>query len=117
MNGRSDTQGDRADLSLHPRRLLPGPAFRNLDDLNDQLGDWLENVVEAFAMERAQLKPLPAGPYKAVLRLKRRITRDGMVSVGGNLYSMPDGTRRQARSSGSMTDESEELYFGRSGEI
>jgi hypothetical protein len=30
-----------------------------------------------------------------VLALERRITRDGMVSVGGNLYSVPDTTRRR----------------------
>jgi hypothetical protein len=30
-----------------------------------------------------------------VLALERRITRDGMVSVAGNLYSVPDGTRRR----------------------
>jgi len=41
------------------------------------------------------LKPLPAGPFNAVLRLERRISHEGMVSVGGNLYSVPDGTRRR----------------------
>jgi hypothetical protein len=30
-----------------------------------------------------------------VLRLERRITKDGMVSVDGNLYSVPDTTRRR----------------------
>ena len=30
-----------------------------------------------------------------MLRLERRISRDGMVSVGGNLYSVPDATRRR----------------------
>jgi hypothetical protein len=29
-----------------------------------------------------------------VLRLERRISRDGMVSVGGNLYSVPNTARR-----------------------
>jgi len=43
-----------------------------------------------------QLLPLPAGAFQAVLRLERRITRDGMVSVGGNLYSVPNATRRRA---------------------
>ncbi|MHB0685267.1 Mu transposase domain-containing protein, partial [Roseomonas mucosa] len=52
-------------------------------------------VVEHFAEERPALRPLPAGPYEAVLGLERRITREGMVSVGGNLYSVPDGTRRR----------------------
>ena len=52
-------------------------------------------VSEHFAEERPSLQPLPAGPFQAVLRLERRITRDGMVSIGGNLYSVPDTTRRR----------------------
>lgn len=50
---------------------------------------------DAFAEERAALKPLPAGPYRAVLKLERRVSHEGMVSVGGNLYSVPDATRRR----------------------
>ena len=38
---------------------------------------------------------MPAGPFNAVLRLERRISHEGMISVGGNLYSVPDGTRRR----------------------
>ena len=84
-------------------------SFRDLDDLNAQLGQWLDEVANArvhattrrvvaehFAEERSHLKPLPAGPFQAVLRLDRRVTRDGMVSIGGNLYSVPDSTRRRA---------------------
>ncbi|WP_415838808.1 Mu transposase domain-containing protein, partial [Roseomonas mucosa] len=83
-------------------------SFRSLDDLNAQFRQWLDQVanrrlhattrrivVEHFAEERPALRPLPAGPYEAVLGLERRITREGMVSVGGNLYSVPDGTRRR----------------------
>jgi Integrase core domain len=83
--------------------------FRNLDDLNAQLRRWLDEVANArthattgrvvaehFAEERPRLKPLPAGPFTAVLRLERRVTREGMVSVGGNLYSVPDCTRKRA---------------------
>jgi transposase len=85
-----------------------GRSFRNLADLNDQLADWLDQVAnrrrhgttlrlidQAFADEQAALKPLPALPFRSVLRLERRITRDGMISVDGNLYSVPDGTRRR----------------------
>ena len=84
-------------------------TFRNLDDLNAQLGQWLDQVAnrrvhattgrvvaEHFAEERPFLKPLPAGPFNAVLGLERRISREGMISVGGNLYSVPDSTRRRA---------------------
>jgi transposase len=83
--------------------------FRNLDDLNAQLRRWLDEVAnlrthattgrvvaEHFAEERPSLKSLPAGPFTAVLRLERRVTREGMVSVGGNLYSVPDCTRKRA---------------------
>lgn len=52
-------------------------------------------VAEHFAEEQAFLKPLPAGPFNAVLGLERRISREGMISVGGNLYSVPDSTRRR----------------------
>ncbi|WP_264658887.1 IS21 family transposase [Azospirillum canadense] len=83
-------------------------TFRNLDDLNAQFTQWLDQVanvrrhattqrvvIEHFAEECGRLKELPAGPFNTVLGLERRITRDGMVSVGGNLYSVPDSTRRR----------------------
>ena len=85
-----------------------GRSFRNRDDLNGQFRQWLDQVANArvhatthrvvsehFAEERPSLQPLPAGPFQAVLRLERRITKDGMVSVDGNLYSVPDTTRRR----------------------
>ena len=81
-------------------------SFANLQDLNGQLRVWLDTVANArlhgstgrvvaedFAAERASLKPLPAGRFDAVLRTERRVSHDGMVSVSGNLYSVPDGTR------------------------
>jgi transposase len=93
-------------------------SFRNLDDLNGQFQQWLDEVANArvhattkrvvaehFAEERLSLQALPAGPYQAVLRLDRRITRDGMVSVAGNLYSVPDGTRRRIVEVHQLTDE------------
>jgi transposase len=85
-----------------------GGSFRNLDDLNAQFRHWLDTVanprrhattgrivLEHFAEEKPYLKALPAIPFTVVLTLDRRITRDGMVSVGGNLYSVPDSTRRR----------------------
>ena len=86
-----------------------GRTFRNLEDLNAQFAQWLATVAnprvhattgravtDAFADERPHLKTLPLAPYRTVLKLERRITRDGMVSVGGNLYSVPDGPRRRS---------------------
>ena len=83
-------------------------SFRNLEDLNDEFRQWLDQVAnvpthatthrvvsEHFAEERPPLQPLPAGPFQAVLRLERRITKDGMVFVDDNLYSVPNTTRRR----------------------
>jgi transposase len=85
-----------------------GGVFRNLDDLNGQLRRWLDTIAnprlhatthrvvnEAFAEEKPAMKPLPLAPYQAVLRLERRASHEGMVSIGGNLYSVPDTTRRR----------------------
>jgi transposase len=85
-----------------------GGSFRDLDDLNLQLRHWLDTVAnprlhatthrivtEAFAEERQALAPLPLAPYRTVLKLERRVSHEGMVSVGGNLYSVPDTTRRR----------------------
>lgn len=95
-----------------------GRRFRNLDDLNAQFQLWLDAVANArvhattrrvvaehFAEERAELQSLPVGPFQAVLRLERRITRDGMVSVDGNLYSVPDTARRRTVEVHSTADE------------
>jgi transposase len=82
-------------------------TFRNLDDLNGQLDDWLATVAnlrvhgttqkvvaEAFAAEQDELQALPATPFDALLKLERRVSHDGLVSIGGNYYSVPDRTRR-----------------------
>ena len=83
-------------------------TFRSLDDLNAQFDDWRGKVAnprvhattgrivdQAFAEEQGYLVPLPAHPYDAVLTVERRAGRDGMVSVGGNLYSVPDAARKR----------------------
>lgn len=85
-----------------------GRAFRDMEDLNGQLGKWLDGVAnrrlhgttrrlvdEAFAEETGALLPLPAIGLTAVLKMERRLSHDGMVSVDGNLYSVPDTTRRR----------------------
>lgn len=91
---------------------------RDLDDLSLQLRGWLDTVAnlrvhatthrvanEAFAQEKSALTPLPLVPYRAVLRLERRISHDGMISVGGNTYSAPDTTRRRVLEVHSLIDE------------
>ena len=82
--------------------------FQNLEDLNGQFDLWRSGIAnvrthgttgrvvkEAVAEERAHLHPLPARPYDAVLTVERRVSHDGMVSVGGNRYSVPDQTRKR----------------------
>ncbi|WP_035979011.1 IS21 family transposase (plasmid) [Kozakia baliensis] len=85
-----------------------GQSFRDLDELNARFDDWLRTIANArchattgrivaehFADERPHLRTLPAHPYDAVLTVERRVSREGMVSVGGNLYSVPDTARRR----------------------
>lgn len=84
-----------------------GRTFRNLEDLNVQLTDWLDTVAnvrihgttqrvvaEAFAAEQPELQALPDHRFGAVLKLERRVSHDGFVAIGGNYYSVPDRTRR-----------------------
>ena len=85
-----------------------GRTFRNLEDLNRQFEQWRTGIAnprvhattnrivdEAFAEEQPSLIPLPALAYDAVLTIERRVSQEGMVSVGGNLYSVPDTTRKR----------------------
>ena len=84
-----------------------GRSFRNLEDLNAQLVNWLDTVAnvrvhgttqrvvaEAFAAEQPELQTLPQHRFDAVLKLERRVSHDGFVAIGGNYYSVPDRTRR-----------------------
>ena len=93
-------------------------SFRNLDDLNAQLRHWLDTVAnprlhattqrvvnEAFAEEKPHLKILPLAPFRSVLKLERRVSHEGMVSVGGNLYSVPDATRKRVVEVHTLADE------------
>jgi transposase len=93
-------------------------SFRNLDDLNAQLQHWLDTVAnprvhattqrvvnEAFAEEKPHLKTLPLLPFRSVLKLERRVSHEGMVSVGGNLYSVLDATRKRIVEVHTLADE------------
>jgi hypothetical protein len=101
-------------------------SFQNLDDLNAQLRHWLDTVanlrvhattgrvvVEAFAEEQPRLQPLPLVPFRSVLRLERRVSHEGMVSVGGNYYSVPDTTRRRVLEVQALADEVQIYEAGR----
>jgi hypothetical protein len=60
-------------------------------------------VNEAFAEEK--LQPLPVVPFRAVLKLERRVSHEGIFSVGGNLYSVPDTTRKRVVEVHTLADE------------
>ena len=92
--------------------------FADIGDMNRQLRHWLDTVanarrhgstdrvvVEHFAQERPSLQPLPAGRFEAVLNVQRRLSHDGLVSVGGNYYSVPDGTRSRVVEVQSLADQ------------
>jgi transposase len=79
--------------------------FANFDDLNRQRHARLDTAADArlhgsagrivdehFAADCVSLKLLPAGRFDAMLRTVRRVSHEGLVSVGGNLYSVPDDT-------------------------
>lgn len=81
-----------------------GNEFDDINDLNQRFDQWRHQIAnarehattrrvitEAFEEERSALGVLPAGMFNDVLTMERRVTRDGMVSVDGNLYSVPDG--------------------------
>ena len=58
--------------------------------------DGLDRFVSHF-VNRLDAKgrvSIPA-PFRSVLKLERRVSHEGMVSVGGNLYSVPDATRKR----------------------
>ncbi len=62
-------------------------------------------VAEAFAEEKPKLQELPPVPFGSVLKLERRVSHEGMVSVGGNLYSVPDTTRKRLVEVHTLADE------------
>ena len=93
-------------------------SFRNFDDLNAQLRHWLDTVAdprthatikrvvsEAFAEEQTALRQLPLLRCCAVLKLERRVSHDGMISIGGNGYSVPDTARRRVLDVHCLIDE------------
>jgi len=82
--------------------------FHNLADMNRQLRQWLDTVanvrvhgtthrlvVQHFSEECPALQRLPAGAFNGIIRLERRVSHEGLVSVGGNYYSVPDRTRKR----------------------
>ena len=52
-------------------------------------------VGEAFTAAKPSLTPLPAIPFRALLKLEQCITKNGRVCREGNIHEVPDGTRNR----------------------
>jgi transposase len=94
------------------------PAFRNLDDLHAQLRHWLDTVANprvhrdhatgrrrGFCRGEAGSPAAAAGALPLGPKLQRRVSHEGMVSVGGNFYSVPDITRIRLLEVHALVDE------------
>ncbi len=82
------------------RSFLNGREFRDLADLRQQLGEWLDQIVdhrrrkgttalERFAEEAPHLVPLPRHPYDTARVVYRLCTIDGFLEYRGNRYAVP----------------------------
>jgi hypothetical protein len=105
---RAKTKGrvERA-VSYLRRNFFYGRRFRDMEDLNSQLEEWLEETANArmhgttsevpsqrLQDEKSHLRHLPADNYVPLITLGRRVSRDGFVAYNGNEYSVPDGLKR-----------------------
>jgi transposase len=105
---RAKTKGKiERSVSYLRHNFFYGRQFRDLADLNKQLGLWLEQTANSrihgttheipkirLQQEAAHLKPLNADFFMPVVNLSRRVTHDGYVAYNGNDYSLPEGVIR-----------------------
>ena len=79
-----------------------GRSFRNLEDLNAQLVNWLDTVAnvrvhgttqrvvaEAFAAEQPELQTLPQHRFDAVLKLERRVATMALSRSAATITACP----------------------------
>jgi transposase len=91
-----------AGVKYVKRAFVPTRTFRDLADANRQLKAWVledaghrchgttrEQPLTRFAIERPLLQPLPAVPPELATWAKVTVHRDGHVSFGKALYSVP----------------------------
>lgn len=101
---RAKTKGKvESGVKYVKRNFVPGRTFRDLDDFNTQLLDWLMQVsdlrvhgtthqrpIDRFLLEAAHLGDTAGHPsfLQAMVR-ERVVAEDWLVSIEGNRYSVP----------------------------
>lgn len=96
------------------RNFYPGRTFKDLADLNRQLGDWCARKshrfirelqarpIELYQIERPHLQPLPIYIPEVYDLHSRMVNLEGNIQLHTNRYSVPDellGQRVQVRES------------------
>lgn len=79
-----------------------GKTFKNLDEINNQVADWLKNIAmqrlhrsterrpyELWLEEKSFLQFPDIPPYNSTPFLNRYSTKDGLVQYKKNLYAVP----------------------------
>lgn len=103
---RAKTKGKvESGVKYVKRNFVPGRTFRDLEDFNAQLLDWLTQVsgvrlhgtthqrpIDRFQLEAAHLAATASQPsfLQAMVR-ERVVAEDWLVSIDGNRYSVPFG--------------------------
>ena len=107
LSGKDEGQS-RAAVQLHPPGLLPRPHLpqsrrsqRPARTTGSTRSPTSGCTARPSASSRRPLRPsgpncsrFRRSPFDALLKLERRVSHDGLVSIGGNYYSVPDRTRR-----------------------
>lgn len=86
-----------------------GLEFGDLDELNQAVRRWLDDVAnvrthgttglvpaEQLEEERASLRPFPAGAGPSGVLEDRLVSKDGLIRVDHNAYSVPSDLQRQS---------------------
>lgn len=101
---RKPRQKGRVERSVDflEKSFLAGRIFESIEDINRQLGEWLEHRAntrvhgttgripfQVLEEERPLLKPLPLLPFDTAEITTRICPVDGILSIFGNRYSVP----------------------------
>ena len=107
LSGQNQGQS-RAAVQLHPPGLLPRPAASATSTISTPSSTTgsIPSPMSAFTAPPSGSSPRLSRPSSPSCRrcpqrrsmrcskLERRVSHDGLVSIGGNYYSVPDRTRR-----------------------